>query len=249
MRPPSCLSDLPIPPPPPMTNLFVTSRFDLHGLGGYGFRRTLSSDVMMGLSAASPYLARKKSLLAAGLSRCSSGELLSKPSKYLADSDLSKEMEEVEALTKEIMSKYSSLNEYSMKESDSGLVEEEQLPSPKEMVSRYVSTTPEAFPSSTYCQDHYISDIDENEEVKRFFVSYEARSVSATSSFSPLPRNSMASFQGVVQGGEEYRESWSSVKSSDCGSSSPLTGRRDELAHSEVWKSPSRPVVKLARIR
>lgn len=214
---PLCLPDLPLPTPPPMANIMVTSRFDLQTRGGCGYRRILSSRSPI-LSRASfrPFYGSLGDNLS---SRQRNFEDFDKgSSKYLSkDSVLSQEYEEVNSLAQELRSKFGELTDGS----------------------------PEY--QNVYFNEHYMSDIDENEEIKEFSIGYKTperrlsdstdrnlQQIGKFSSYNTLP--SLSSLRHYKSG------SFSSVKSSDC---SPISGKEQV----KIIKPPQRPVVKIAKIR
>ncbi|KAG5899135.1 hypothetical protein JTB14_027328 [Gonioctena quinquepunctata] len=274
---PLCLPDMPLPTPPPMANIMMTSRFDLQTRGGCGYRRILSArsnefrspilsraSVPQNLDYRSPILGRHhmgivEEMGLSPLPRHRNFEDLSEwpslslaekeptpppRSKYLSrDSLLSQELEEVQNLSRELSSKFSE-------------------PHTDEVSPEY---------QNVFYNEHYISDIDENEEIKEFFCEYnipERRhsdhsdrgpepSAKSFGNYNTLP--SLSSSKGVKSGtqcqfGEVSRSSGSnsSIKSSDYYVCSPLTVRRvnqSDMTSKGVLKSPHRPVVKIAKIR
>lgn len=283
------MPDLPLPTPPPMANLVMTSRFDLQTRGGYNYRRILNSastefgrSPVLGRSSAfkaserqlpakkfgsvSEHLGRSPILRHKNyedLSRSTDFERLEPPygtlspltarkryeselqqpthSKYLSkDSVLSHELEEVRNLSRELSSKF-------------GDYKNEPLNNSQQTI---------------FFNEHYISDIDENDEIREFCYGYakprrrnsdEAQRLGfETVTFNTLP--SLSSFRYVqpssvsssssVRNREAFKESLSSLKSSDCGAFSPLTDSSLDYVHSpKILKTPYRPVVKLAKIR
>lgn len=280
MRPPSCLADLPIPTPPPMANLFMTSRFDLPTRGAYSFRRLLHSgssefgrpSSTIGRSGSfetslrfddglytnrndertrsyggTPVLTRRL------LPQCpdyfvNRQEITDykkeKRKKYFStDSDLSRELEEVQALSKEL---HKSFGEFS------------------EDLEETENTS--TFYKNSFYNDHYISDIDENEEVKKFCFSYDvteqkssnSERSSFTSTSRTLPLTPSARFSKSESGpspqythkSDGFRGSLSSLKSSDFGEGNSLFGKISDPSYSQrILKTPIRPVVKIAKIR
>lgn len=166
---------------------------------------------------------------------------LQKPSnsKYLSkDSVLSQELEEVKNLSKELTHKFAD----------------------------YKIDTPDNPQQTIFFNEHYMSDIDENDEIKEFCYGYanpkRRNSDDAqrlinfeTVTFNTLP--SLSSFKYVqpssissVRNKEAFKESLSSLKSSDCCALSPLTDSPLSYVHApKVLKTPYRPVVKIAKIR
>lgn len=287
--------DLPIPTPPPMANLMMTSRFDLQTRGGYNYRRILNSastefgrSPILGrtsafrsiedsyctprqsnsgctlpnrtFGSASEHLGRSPILRHKNyedLSRSIDFEFLepqyaytaprqfesafrplSSSSKYLSkDSVLSQELEEVKNLSRELNCKFC----------------DPVFDDPK------YSEQPNVF-----YNDHYMSDIDENEEVTQFCYGYEqpARRHSDTDrtanteklsvSYNTLPsikyaRTHCEQFGSPVHKQEVLRGSFSSFKSSDYGVS---PGAIDGAAPPpKIMKSPHRTIVKIAKIR
>lgn len=279
---PFTMPDLPLPTPPPMANLVMTSRFDLQTRGGYNYRRILNSastefgrSPILGRSttfktsdsyrqlptrqfgSVSEHLGRSPILRHKNyedLSRSTEFERLEPPyspvcvrrgdqqkpthSKYLSkDSVLSQEMEEVRYLSRELTGKFG-----------------EPLDSSQQTI---------------FFNEHYMSDIDENDEIHDFRYGYsnpkrrnsdEAQRLGSfeTVTFNTLP--SLSSFKYVqpssvsssssVRNRDAFKESLSSLKSSDCGAFSPLTDSPLDYLHSpRVLKTPYRPVVKIAKIR
>ncbi|RZC42981.1 hypothetical protein BDFB_008152 [Asbolus verrucosus] len=250
---PLCLPDLPLPTPPPMANIMVTSRFDLQTRGGCGYRRILSSR--------STDFGRSPVLSRAAFGRSFYGSLAENlggsplprhrtfedspledrgRSKYLSkDSVLSQEFEEVSSLARELRNKFGDF-------SQSG------------------EASPEY--QNVFFNEHYMSDIDENEEIKQFSFGYKTperrlsdgterslQGVGKQGSYNTLP--SLSSFRqyksspGCCGQQDNVHGSLSSMKSSDfC---SPPAGRRAEFGGepSKVMKPPQRPVVKIAKIR
>lgn len=285
---PFTMPDLPMPTPPPMANLVMTSRFDLQTRGGYKYRRILNSaSTEFGRS---PILGRSSTFKASesyrqfptrqfgsvsehlgkspilrhknyeDLSRSIDFEKLEQPfspissrkrydsellkpthSKYLSkDAMLSLELEEVKNLSKELNSKFGD----------------------------YTSETGDNSQQTIFFNEHYMSDIDENDEVQDFFYDYsgpkrrnsdETQKLSfETVTFNTLP--SLSSFKYVqpssisssssVRNREAFKESLSSLKSSDCSAFSPLVDSPlDYLYPPKVLKTPYRPVIKIAKIR
>lgn len=284
------MPDLPLPTPPPMANLVMTSRFDLQTRGGYNYRRILNSastefgrSPILGRSTAfkasesyrqfpnvhqfgsvSEHLGRSPILRHKNyedLSRSTTDfERLEQPfsplsnrkrydsehlkptqhSKYLSkDSLLSQELEEVRNLSKELTSRYED----------------------------YEST--DNAQQTIFFNEHYMSDIDENDEVQTFYYGYldpkrrnsdeTPKLTFETVTFNTLP--SLSSFKHVqpssvsscssVRNREAFKESLSSLKSSDCGTfSSVIDSPMDYLVHSpKILKTPYRPVVKIAKVR
>lgn len=271
-----------------MANLVMTSRFDLQTRGGYNYRRILNSastefgrSPILGRSNAfkvsesyrqfpsrqfgsvsehlgkSPILRHKNY---EDLSRSIDFERLEPPltplprrkrydcelvkpihSKYLSkDSVLSQELEEVKKLSRELSSKCSGYGN-------------EPFENPEQTI---------------FFNEHYISDIDENDEIQEFFYGYShpkrrnsdetKRLTFETVTFNTLP--SLSSFKHVqpssvsssssVRNREAFKESLSSLKSSDCGALSPLTDSPlDYFQPPKILKTPYRPVVKIAKIR
>ncbi|KAK9875320.1 hypothetical protein WA026_007716 [Henosepilachna vigintioctopunctata] len=192
---PHYLPDLPLPTPPPMANIMMTSRFDLQTRGGCGYRRILSSrsttDFSPGRSPIFPrsstfqrdkpgfgaFRDRSLSLSPFPIRRVVSEESpkpsLEPPpkqmssrtvkSKYLSRSSvIMEELEEVEKLRKEIQQK---LNQ-----------------------SKPLEISPEY--QCVYFNEHYMSDIDENEEIKEFSVGYKTPDTDISDDMFP-PQNYM----------------------------------------------------------
>lgn len=285
---PFTMPDLPLPTPPPMANLVMTSRFDLQTRGGYNYRRILNSastefgrSPVLGRSSAfkasesyrqfptkqfgsvSEHLGRSPILRHKNyedLSRSIDFERLEQPfsplsnrkryesevlkpthSKYLSkDRALSQELDEVRQLSRELSKKFGDHRNETVDDSQ----------------------------QTIFFNEHYMSDIDENDEIQEFFYGYsdpkrrnsdEAQKLTfETVTFNTLP--SLSSFKYVqpssvsssssVRNREAFKESLSSLKSSDCGAFSPLTDSLLEYLHSpKILKTPYRPVVKLAKIR
>lgn len=157
-------------------------------------------------------------------------------SKYLSkDSLLSQEMEEVRNLSRELTSKF---GEYQVDICD---------------------TNPD---QTIFYNDHYMSDIDENEEIKEFCYGYSKPrrksdevdrhlETRKSASYSTLPSFNSFKYRtfpctspsSMRIAGETFKESTSSFKSSDYYGESP------EELQAKVLKTPHRPVVKLAKIR
>lgn len=283
--PAALLPDLPLPTPPPMANIMMTSRFDLQTRGGCGYRRILSS---RSTEFRSPILGRSSSVLHNAKDLPSSRQVLlpgrqfgsvhdrlglsplprhknfedlsvrledfdnykktlSPPSKYLSkDSVLSQEIEEVNNLTHELRNKFGDCYNTAKKENE---------------------ISPE-YQSVCY-NEHYMSDIDENEEIKQFSYGYktserrfsdhsersDVQQTERSCSYNTLP--TMSSFKCIksiapsqfVQVSRSLGSS-SSIKSSDyC---SPLAVKKVEFAPEftqKIIKTPYRPVVKIAKIR
>lgn len=115
-------------------------------------------------------------------------------------------------------------------------------------------------------KEHYISDIDENEEIKQFCYGYTDRRYSDTIKTSYPERMSpgfrtlpaMSSFKDISASqssacdkSETVDSSFSSLKSSEFEGPSPSFSQASdgELQPAKVLKSPCRTVVKLAKIR
>ncbi|CAG9832496.1 unnamed protein product [Diabrotica balteata] len=266
---PICMPDIPLPTPPPMANIMMTSRFDLQTRGGCGYRRILSSrstefrSPLLGRSSfaqiqetRSPLMPVRKvssiseKLALSPLPRHRNFEDLSKNvderfnlslsdlcfqrSKYLSrDSVLSEEMEEVQMVSRELSSKFNQ-------------------PSTENISPEY---------QSVFFNDHYISDIDENEEIKEFICGYKTperrlsdnsektyKSFERTFSCNTLPSLSSLRTNKKVSGPVNSFGSTSSMKSSDylC---SPLAVRKiDQFDQRSVFKSPQRTIVKIAKV-
>ncbi|KAF5305132.1 hypothetical protein FQA39_LY09394 [Lamprigera yunnana] len=253
MRPPSCLADLPIPTPPPMANLFMTSRFDFPTRGGYSFRRLLNSTSINNFEGShmlnfgeTLYNRSNKSFggtpILSRRSVCSSEYSTDKEkrSKFFSTPfDLSKELEEVQNLSQELQKNYDYKN---IDETDSAILD-----------NSYAN-------QNAHYNDHYISDIDENEEVKQFCYSYDvseqkylSESEKCTFSSLTLPLTSSVKLRsGKVispQSAYGFRDSLSSLKSSDFSGGSPMLGRVCDNSYTQkIVKTPMRPVVKIARI-
>lgn len=235
------LPDLPLPTPPPMANIMVTSRFDLQTRGGCGYRRILSSrSTDFGRS---PILGRSRAFASVSenlgnsplprhrnFSEFKSEEDNTTPSGYLSkESILSHELEEVNYLAHELQHKFG------------------ELPLSNEVSPDY---------QNSFLNEHFISDIDENEEIKQFSYGYKTperrlsdsternlQSVGRYPSYHTLPSLSSLKHYGSLYG------SFSSMKSSDfC---SPSNGKRAEVCEqpAKVMKPPQRPIVKIAKIR
>lgn len=286
---PFTMPDLPLPTPPPMANLVMTSRFDLQTRGGYNYRRILNSaSTEFGRS---PVLSRSNAFKASesfrefptkqfgsvsehlgrspifrhknyeDLSRSIDFEKLQSPfsplsnrkrydseqlkptqSKYLSkDSVLSQELEEVRNLSKELNCRYGNTHR-------------------NEIADNLQQTV--------FFNEHYMSDIDENDEIQQFYYGYydpkrrnsdETQKIAfETVTFNTLP--SLSSFKytqpssvsscSSVRNREAFKESLSSLKSSDCGGFSPLIDSpSDYLQPPKILKTPYRPVVKIAKVR
>jgi hypothetical protein len=235
-----------------MANIMMTSRFDLQTRGGCGYRRILSSrSTDFGRS---PILSRanfrpfygslSENLGNSPLPRHRNFEDLSRGcedehrSKYLSkDSVLSQEYEEVNTLAQELRNKFGDL-------------------------SHSAEASPEY--QNVFFNEHYMSDIDENEEIKQFSCGYKTperrlsdsternlQSVGRYPSYNTLPSlSSLRHYKSPPYGHQDnVHGSYSSMKSSDfC---SPSVSKRVEFAGepSKVWKPPHRPVVKIAKIR
>ncbi|KAK4883849.1 hypothetical protein RN001_000120 [Aquatica leii] len=256
MRPPSYLADLPIPTPPPMANLFMTSRFDLPPRGGYSFRRLLNSNSTSNFEAShmlhfgetlynrsnksyggTPILPRKNVYSTEYITE------KEKRSKFFStSSDLSKELEEVQNLSEGLQKHFGSCKD--IDEVDCGGVLDHRSS------------------QQIYCNDHYISDIDENEEVKQFCYSYDVSEQkyfsenekcaysSRTLPLAPSVKFSRSSKVISPQSAYGFRDSLSPLKSSDFSGGSPLFGRVCDNSYTEkIVKTPMRPVVKIAKIR
>ncbi|CAG9861430.1 unnamed protein product [Phyllotreta striolata] len=246
---PLCMPDLPLPTPPPMANIMMTSRFDLQTRGGCGYRRILSSrsaefrSPLLGRAnfaqcfegkgfaeASPPPLPRHRNLedLSANLDGFADGkaELAGSRSKYLSrDSVLSEELEEVQMISREISCKFN-----------------------RELSPEY---------QSVFYNDHYISDIDENEEIKEFLCGYKTpeRRLSDHSdrtycdksytNTSTLP----ASFSYKTN--KKYGHVNSAI-SSNYYIPSPVPIRSTAVfddSHATVFKNPQKTIVKIAKIR
>ncbi|CAG9820341.1 unnamed protein product [Phaedon cochleariae] len=186
-RSPVCLPDIPLPAPPPMANIMMTSRFDLQTLGGFGYRRILST------TRGSEY---ERSPV---LSRCTA------PVHHQGEHALS-----------------------------------------------YEEASPEY--QSVFYNDHYMSDIDENEEIKEFLCGYNApERRHSDHSEKQLPSGCAGNFNfntlphpGFRSVGQRSFGSNSSMKSSDYYVCSPLPVRKAEAGGS-VFKSPQRTIEGILR--
>lgn len=190
---PHYLPDIPLPTPPPMANIMMTSRFDLQTRGGCGYRRILSSrstDFGPGRSPIFPRSStfqRDKTIFTHYRDRClslsplpvrrTSFDNTSRPplelpknqkpikeippkSKYLSGvSMVSEEMKEVEELRKELQKKF-------------------RQGKPPEVSPEY---------QSVYFNEHFMSDIDENEEIKEFSVGYKTPDTDVSDDTSGVP--------------------------------------------------------------
>lgn len=299
----NCVADMPVPTPPPMHDLFTTTRYDFpnRGGGGYGYRRLLTSHSTD--FGHSPILSRSNTWLGSSQNlpthnvtsntskylrhdqiyhspypirrnyhetpRCKFGSMeidkkskdsrkqkkfanvqefenymqerfqitQTKPNKYLHDhQQLSKEMEEVQNLSQELKTKYQDTKEPRAPNEDQRL----------------------------YCNDHYISDIDENEEIKQFCFGFPTRRYSdihpnqektfQASSYKTLPlkKNSHVAVSPAVsipiQTNDE-RDSFSSMKSSEFGDSPEKDHRVSSATSTKILKSPQKTIVKIAKIR
>ncbi|KAL1513853.1 hypothetical protein ABEB36_003201 [Hypothenemus hampei] len=165
-------------------------------------------------------------------------------SKYLLkDSLVSNELEEVRVLNKELQKKYCSRN----------VIEEN--------ISRILEET-----SPEYCNVHYMSDIDENEEIREFMCGYKERRHSDQSDglgFYSLPSSKRCSKKAILKpkcrtppSGQinclvsSSGDSASSIKSSDYYAFAAV--KKVEFAGDstgKVIKNPQRTVIKLAKIR
>lgn len=288
---PLYLPDLPLPTPPPMANIMVTSRFDLQTRGGCGYRRILSSrSTDFGRS---PILGRSRAFgsMSENLgnspmprhrnfndlkteensplprhrhfndlkteensplprhkhfndlktdensplphhrnSNALKSEEGNAASRYLSkDSILSHELEEVNYLAHELQNKFG------------------ELPLSNEVSPDY---------QNSFLNEHYMSDIDENEEIKQFSYGYKTPERRLSDSiernlqtFGRYPSyNTLPSLSSLKHYGSLYG-SFSSMKSSDfC---SPSNGKRVEVGDqpAKVIKPPQRPIVKIAKIR
>lgn len=276
-EPPTALvPDLPLPTPPPMANIMVTSRFDLQTRGGCGYRRILSSrstefrSPILGRTAAfkeapsrqvRQFASVHERLGLSPLPRHRNFEdlsvrleefdgykkTLSPPSKYLSrDSVLSQEIEEVNNLSHELQTKFGDCY--------ANLARRENEVSPEYQNVCY--------------NEHYMSDIDENEEIKQFSYGYkterrfsdhsergDVQQTERSCSYNTLP--TMSSFKCIrsatpsqfVRVSRSLGSS-SSIKSSDYYS--PLPVKKVEFAPEftqRIIKTPYRPVVKIAKIR
>lgn len=273
MTSPLCLPDLPLPTPPPMANIMMTSRFDLNTRGGCGYRRILSS---RSTEFRSPILGRTQAFKQVNQPQCQmsdrpllrhyesltdglglsplprhrnfedltkrledfdefrSSRTLPPKSKYLSrDSVLSQELEEVNNLSHEIQNKFSEVYQ------------------------------PEFSPDyqTVFYNEHYMSDIDENEEIKQFSFGYKTpeRRYSdnsekrlqitneANTNYNTLP--SLSSLK-CARNQVNVFGSTSSMKSSDFYATSPMFTRKDfHEPFPRILKHPHRPVVKQAKIR
>ncbi|CAH2000351.1 unnamed protein product [Acanthoscelides obtectus] len=271
---PHCLPDIPLPTPPPMANIMVTSRFDLPTRGGCGYRRILSSrssdfrspmfnrhtfdyrspllptwnpgSLIDGLGL-SPMMRHKtyerqedRSRSSMDLSRDHRGNRSEDVrSKYLSkDSLLLEELEEVKKLSEELESKCNTTSNIS------------------ELSPEY---------QNIFYNDHYISDIDENEEIKEFVSGYvcpERRYSDHSDKMSCHSRvySSCSTLPSTAQLKERQKNdrmrsygSSSSMKSSDYYSiCTPLFRSGGDLREDVgncVMKNPQKPLVKLAKIR
>lgn len=301
---PLCVPDIPLPTPPPMANIMMTSRFDLQTRGGCGYRRILSSrstefrSPLLGRSSLAQNVESYRSPLMPSrrfgsvmeelalspmprrrnfedisarvedfddffsINRLSKykaesldqfqkrdAETNTSRSKYLSrDSVLSQELEEVKNLNQEIKKKF---------QSDSQ--------------TKSTEVSPEY--QNVFYNDHYISDIDENEEIKQFICGYNTperrHSDHSEKSCAPNPQAfnnyytlpSLSTFKCIKsastapQYGHISRTfgSNSSMKSSDYYLYCPLNIKKSDGNGNEssqkILKSPQRPVIKIAKIR
>ncbi|CAH0551534.1 unnamed protein product [Brassicogethes aeneus] len=273
---PLCLPDLPLPTPPPMANIMMTSRFDLNTRGGLGYRKILSSrstEFRSPILGRSPiFLQNRPSIIKneplvrqyetvtdnlglSSLPRHKNFEDLSKrledfdeyrnkmppKSKYFSrDSVLSQELEEVNNLSHDLNYKFDAYQ-----------------PHQQEISPEY---------QTVFYNEHYMSDIDENEEIKQFAIGYKTperrysdnsdkiiqntndrNMYSNTNNYNTMP--SLSSLR-YFKSGQTYG-STSSIKSSDIYATSPMLTRKFENFEQcdRVFKHPQRPVVKEAKIR
>lgn len=278
---PLCMPDLPLPTPPPMANIMMTSRFDLQTRGGCGYRRILSS---RSTEFRSPLLSRanfaqhfdnQSPLPSIGkfgngtetlglsplprhrnfedlsvnfddfrdISSLSKLDYANPRSKYLSrDSVLSEELEEVQMVSREISSKFN---------------------------QTYAEISPEY--QSVFYNEHYMSDIDENEEIKEFICAYKTperrfsdnsdktydrtydKNCDKTFSCNTLPSlSSLRTNKHKTGHVSAFGGSSGSIKSSDYYVCSPMGGRRHEQlenCQNIVFKSPQRTVIKIAKVR
>lgn len=286
---PFTLPDLPLPTPPPMANLVVTSRFDLQTRGGYNYRRILNSaSTEFGRS---PVLGRSNAFKASESCRQFPGKQFGSVSEHLGRSpilrhknyeDLSRstDFERPErpynafsplARRKSELQKPAN-SKYLSKDSVLSRELEEVRNLSRELSCRFGDYKSEPVDNSQqtiFFNEHYMSDIDENDEIRDFCYgsphrkrrnSEEAQKLInfETVTFNTLP--SLSSFRHVqpssisssssVRNREAFKESLSSLKSSDCGAFSPLFDSPLDYVHPpKVLKTPYRPVVKIAKIR
>ncbi|KAL3285778.1 hypothetical protein HHI36_000302 [Cryptolaemus montrouzieri] len=171
---PHYLPDLPLPTPPPMANIMMTSRFDLQTRGGCGYRRILSSRSTTDFSAGrSPIFPRSMTFqrepnFNSYRDRCVN-TLSPLPVRHRTFEDLSKSQHKFTHQLAQSRSKY-----FAKDSAVSEEIEEVEKLS-KELQQKFRHRTQEISPDyqSVYFNEHYMSDIDENEEIKEFSVGYK----------------------------------------------------------------------------
>lgn len=318
------LPDIPLPTPPPMANIMVTSRFDLPTRGGCGYRRILSSrstefrspilsrsNLSQNQSFRSPLTTKRfgsendygslparvqnvrseleyKSTLALRRTShdpdCRSSnttvriDSLVTPSDNILTSPLSRNR------NFENLSRLSDPQNFGISEHDLSALTRECLSSdsvfsPENEEADSISSeirnrTSESFSNdispdyqNVFYNDHYISDIDENEEIKEFVCGYNVpeRRLSDHSDTKKSPNFKYFSYNTLPSKHYSYpvdaRRSYSSnlgsnssMKSSDYNQYNPqktLLNSMESinLLGNAVLKSPSRRIVKIAKIR
>lgn len=306
------LPDIPLPTPPPMANIMVTSRFDLPTRGGFGYRRILSSrstefrspvltrsnlshnqiyrsplttrrfgsekDAASSSSMRSDTLPLRKSVppqdclspvsrrrqdyqsppsenpCISPLYRNQNFEDLSRiagPQNFRRISENDFDISTVQCLS--VDSVFSHENE----EVDS--ISSEIRNRTSESYSNDISPDYQ----NVYYNEHYISDIDENEEIKEFACGYNAperrysdhSDTKKSPSFKYFGYNTLPSkhYSFPIDTRRSYGSN-SSMKSSDYNQYAPQKNHRKSLESLNVFgnavvKSPYRPIVKIAKIR
>lgn len=248
---PLCLADLPLPTPPPMANIMMTSRFDLQTRGGCGYRRILSSRSTTDFHRA-PMLSgrfRENRAFYGSLGENLGNSPLPRHRNF---EDLSRRLQDFD----EYKSKYQSKDSVLSQEFDEVNCLSQELRNKFGCYSQSLEVSPEY--QNVFFNEHYMSDIDENEEIQQFLIGYKTPELrlSPTSgaeedfgNYNTLP--SGASLKNVSGYKRQDYGSYSSLKSSDFGANSPLVRRKFDCYEesSRIMKPPHRPVVKIAKIR
>lgn len=318
------LPDIPLPTPPPMANIMVTSRFDLPTRGGCGYRRILSSrstefrspilsrsNLSQNQSYRSPLVTKSFSsekdygTLPARIQNVKSELEYKSPlvlrrnvpepdcrisnktgrtanrvttSENTLTSPLSRNRH-FEDLSRLSDSQHFDISEHDLNALARQCLSSDSVFSPENEEADSISSEIRNRTSESYSNDispdyqnvfyneHYISDIDENEEIKEFICGYNApeRRLSDHSDTKKSPSFKFISYNTLPSKHYSYpvdvRTSYgsnlgsnSSMKSSDYNQYLPQKTLRNSLESvnllgNAVLKSPSRPIVKIAKIR
>lgn len=284
-----------------MANLMVTSRFDLQTRGGYNYRRILNSSStefgrspILGRTSAFKCIGESYSTLRQSQSGCTlPHRKFGSVSEHLGRSpilrhknyeDLSRSIDfeflepgygassRQRQFEETLQSLNSCSNKYLSRDSVLSQELEEVKNLSKDLNYKFGETFFEEHEQpNVFYNDHYMSDIDENEEVTQFCYGYEQpprrnsdteRTATAEKlcvSYNTLPSLSSVKFirdhcgesGSPLRKLEVPRESFSSFKSSDFGVSPSGYSETDclQASSSKILKSPHRTVVKIAKIR